>query len=79
MKAHNILKFLLQFIRDKPDAFLGCIRAHRPGKFRSERHQNIHAVLGHAHVRNIFRHQYRSASQSTHRHDEPLLPTHISK
>jgi hypothetical protein len=64
-----------QFIRDDADAVLGGFRASGLGLVRTGRHQDLHPVLGHAHVRYLRRHQRHRSPQPANCHDESFLPT----
>lgn len=75
--ANNNICVHLQPIRDHTDAFLGCLRSGRFGQLRAGRHQDLHALLGHADVWHVLGHQYRCAAEPADRHDESLVPADL--
>lgn len=62
-----------QPVRNRANALLGRLRTGGPRELRAGRHQSVHQVLGHAHVRHLLGHQHRRATQSVNRHDESFL------
>lgn len=68
-----------QSVRDDADAVLGRFRPGGPEQLRVGRHQELHALLGHADVRHVLCDQHRGAAEPADRHDEPLVPAHLGK
>ena len=68
-----------QSLGNKPNPVLGLLRSDRPGQLWALRDQGVHAVLGPDHVRHVLHHQHHRPAQPAHRHDEPLLPAHLSQ
>ena len=68
-----------QSLGNKPNPVLGLLRSDRPGQLWALRDQGVHAVLGPDHVRHVLHHQHHRPAQPAYRHDEPLVPAHLSQ
>lgn len=64
---------MFQCVRVSAVAVLGQFRHGGPRHFRPEWHQDVHPVLGSAHVRLLQRHQRHRPAEPPNRHDVQLL------